>query len=122
MSLPEKRWKSDSIYKNNSYNIFESAVLQLMDIYTLFTFRDLSNNEIEDFSDDNLDFYFVTQMYVSNVHEIFINWNTNLLKWCYSLHYNHKRKFSEPKSNCFCLPTNVYFKKNVGRHYYTLYL
>lgn len=73
MSLPEKRWKSDSIYKNNSYNIFESAVLQLMDIYTLFTFRDLSNNEIEDFSDDNLDFYFVTQMYVSNVHEIFIN-------------------------------------------------
>lgn len=73
MSLPEKRWKSDSIYKNNSYNIFESAVLQLMDIYTLFTFRDLSNNEIEDFSDDNLDFFFVTQMYVSNVHEIFIN-------------------------------------------------
>lgn len=73
MSLPEKRWKSDSIYKNNSYNVFESAVLQLMDIYTLFTFRDLSNNEIEDFSDDNLDFYFVTQMYVSNVHEIFIN-------------------------------------------------
>lgn len=73
MSLPEKRWKSDSIYKNNSYNIFESAVLQLTDIYTLFTFRDLSNNEIEDFSDDNLDFYFVTQMYVSNVHEIFIN-------------------------------------------------
>lgn len=73
MSLPEKRWKSDSIYKNNSYNIFESPVLQLMDIYTLFTFRDLSNNEIEDFSDDNLDFYFVTQMYVSNVHEIFIN-------------------------------------------------
>lgn len=73
MSLPEKRWKSDSIYKNNSYNFFESAVLQLMDIYTLFTFRDLSNNEIEDFSDDNLDFYFVTQMYVSNVHEIFIN-------------------------------------------------
>lgn len=73
MSLPEKRWKSDSIYKNNSYNIFELAVLQLMDIYTLFTFRDLSNNEIEDFSDDNLDFYFVTQMYVSNVHEIFIN-------------------------------------------------
>lgn len=73
MSLPEKRWKSDSIYKNNSYNIFESAVLQLMDIYTLFTFRDLSNNEIEDLSDDNIDFYFVTQMYVSNVHEIFIN-------------------------------------------------
>lgn len=32
--------------------------------YGLFIFRDLSNNEIEDFSDDNLNFFFVTQMYV----------------------------------------------------------